>query len=109
MARVTKNDLKAGLKRLQYNVKKLAEVTNNTTPDFSELLDISAWNPGDKWIRYQLVKKDGLAIGRGEPKTWQERMHSQRWEGRYYKISELDGALELVNKILNELLESRDC
>lgn len=108
MSRTTKNDLRADLKKLKYNIKKLSEITGNITPDFSDLLDISAWNPGDKWIRYQLIKKDGLSIGRNDPETWQERMHSQRWEGRYYKISELDGALELCNKILNELLESRD-
>lgn len=91
MARTTKKDITRSLEHLKKKVNWIAKHIPGTKP-FGDELDITTWNPGDGWVRYQLNQYDKKHTG------------ALRWEGRYYTIAEMDGALELCNKILSELI-----
>ena len=90
MARTTKKDIAIQLKKVAWHVNQIAPAIG--TRPFGNELVIKTWTPGDRnGTRYQLAQIENNHTG------------SLRWEGRYYTIAEMDGSLELCNRILNEL------
>lgn len=90
MLRTTKKDIAIQLKKIAWHIDQIAPQIG--VRPFGNELTIETWTPGDSnGTRYQLAQQEKDHTG------------ALRWQGRYYTIAEMDGALELCNKILNEL------